>query len=95
MTEAAIDPPCEGYHVSLGEPLAQGAWAVSSGQALCALYLAGWAYGCAGGFLAATDRRYRKQRRLKSSNLSTEGAISGIELRFMPLILFGVPAFSI
>jgi cytochrome c-type biogenesis protein CcmF len=77
MTEAAIDPSlARDIYVSLGEPLAQGAWAVSLQVKpfVRCIWLGGLMVAL-GGLLAAVDRRYRK-RRLKSSNLSTEGAIS-------------------
>ncbi|KAA9130563.1 heme lyase CcmF/NrfE family subunit [Marinihelvus fidelis] len=64
MTEAAIDPGLgRDLYVSLGEPLGEGAWAVS-------LYIKpfvrwvwlGALFMFAGGLLAATDRRYRGRK---------------------------------
>ncbi|MBY4675979.1 heme lyase CcmF/NrfE family subunit [Marinobacterium arenosum] len=65
MTEAAIDPGLFGdLYVALGEPLAQGAWAVRVQHKPFVRWL--WLGGLMmtlGGLLAATDPRYRKQRR--------------------------------
>ena len=66
MTEAAIDPSlARDIYVSLGEPLAEGAWAVSlqvKSFVRC-IWLGGILVGL-GGLIAATDRRYRRRKKL-------------------------------
>jgi cytochrome c-type biogenesis protein CcmF len=66
MTEAAIDPSlARDIYVSLGEPLAEGAWAVSlqvKAFVRC-IWLGGILVGL-GGLIAATDRRYRRRKKL-------------------------------
>ena len=66
MTEAAIDPSlARDIYVSLGEPLAEGAWAVSlqvKAFVRC-IWLGGILVGL-GGLIAATDRRYRRRKTL-------------------------------
>ena len=66
MTEAAIDPSLmRDIYVSLGEPLAEGAWAVSlqvKAFVRC-IWLGGILVGL-GGLIAATDRRYRRRKKL-------------------------------
>ena len=66
MTEAAIDPSlARDIYVSLGEPLAEGTWAVSlqvKSFVRC-IWLGGILVGL-GGLLAATDRRYRRRKKL-------------------------------
>jgi cytochrome c-type biogenesis protein CcmF len=66
MTEAAIDPSlARDIYVSLGEPLANGAWAVSlqvKAFVRC-IWLGGILVGL-GGLIAATDRRYRRRKTL-------------------------------
>lgn len=66
MTEAAIDPSLmRDIYVSLGEPLAQGAWAVSLQVKpfVRCIWLGGILIGI-GGLIAATDRRYRRSKKL-------------------------------
>ena len=64
MTEAAIDrSPTRDLYVSLGEPLAGGAWIV---RIYCKPFV-GWIWGgcllmAMGGALAASDRRYRAKQ---------------------------------
>ena len=64
MTEAAIDPSlAHDMYVSLGEPLAEGAWAVSlqvKAFVRC-IWLGGILVGL-GGLIAATDLRYRRRK---------------------------------
>jgi cytochrome c-type biogenesis protein CcmF len=65
MTEAAIDPSLlRDIYVSLGEPLAQGAWAVSLQVKpfVRCIWLGGILIGI-GGLIAATDRRYRQRKK--------------------------------
>ena len=66
MTEAAIDPSLmRDIYVSLGEPLAEGSWAVSlqvKAFVRC-IWLGGILVGL-GGLIAATDRRYRRRKKL-------------------------------
>ena len=66
MTEAAIDPSLmRDIYVSLGEPLAEGSWAVSlqvKAFVRC-IWLGGILVGL-GGLIAATDRRYRRRKTL-------------------------------
>jgi cytochrome c-type biogenesis protein CcmF len=65
MTEAAIDPGLtRDLYVSLGEPLAGSTWIVR----VYVKPFVGWIWGgcllmAFGGFLAATDRRYRSKVR--------------------------------
>jgi len=65
MTEADIDPGLfRDLYVALGEPLENGAWAVRVQHKPFVRWL--WLGGLlmtAGGLLAATDPRYRKQAR--------------------------------
>ncbi len=65
MTEADIDPGFfRDLYVALGEPLENGAWAVRVQYKPFVRWL--WLGGLlmtAGGLLAATDPRYRKQAR--------------------------------
>jgi cytochrome c-type biogenesis protein CcmF len=62
MTEAAIDPGLtRDLYVSLGDPLAGGAWLVK----VQVKPFIDWIWGgcllmAIGGFLAASDRRYRQ-----------------------------------
>ncbi len=67
MTEAAIDPGLtRDLYVALGEPLADGAWAVRIQHKPFVRWL--WLGGLLmtlGGFLAAMDKRYRKTAKLK------------------------------
>jgi len=77
MTEAAIDPSLtRDIYVSLGEPLANGAWAVSLQVKpfVRCIWLGGLMVAL-GGLLAAIDRRYRRRKAPKSSDLSAQGAI--------------------
>lgn len=66
MTEAAIDPSLmRDIYVSLGEPLAEGSWAVSLQVKpfIRCIWLGGILVGL-GGLIAATDRRYRRRKTL-------------------------------
>ena len=77
MTEAAIDPSLtRDIYVSLGEPLANDAWAVSLQVKpfVRCIWLGGLMVAL-GGLLAAIDRRYRRRKAPKSSDLSAQGAI--------------------
>ncbi len=70
MTEAAIDPGLFGdLYVALGEPLADGAWAVrvQSKPFVRWLWLGGL-FMTFGGVLAATDPRYRRKRKQAAAN---------------------------
>ena len=65
MTEAAIDPSLtRDIYVSLGEPLADGAWALSLQVKpfVRCIWLGAIMVGI-GGLLAATDRRYRRRKK--------------------------------
>jgi cytochrome c-type biogenesis protein CcmF len=65
MTEAAIDPSLtRDIYVSLGEPLAGGAWALSLQVKpfVRCIWLGAIMVGI-GGLLAATDRRYRRRKK--------------------------------
>ncbi|MGB1382639.1 MAG: heme lyase CcmF/NrfE family subunit [Porticoccaceae bacterium] len=65
MTEAAIDPSLtRDIYVSLGEPLADGAWALSLQVKpfVRCIWLGAIMVGL-GGLLAATDRRYRRRKK--------------------------------
>ncbi len=66
MTEAAIDPSLErDIYVSLGEPLAGGAWALSlQVKPFVRCIWLGGVLVAIGGLLAATDRRYRRRKKL-------------------------------
>ena len=72
MTEAAIDRGLtRDVYLSMGEPLADGAWAV---RVHIKPYV-NWIWlGCvlmaAGGFLAASDRRYRRASRAAETRLA-------------------------
>ncbi|CAB3800583.1 Cytochrome c-type biogenesis protein CcmF [Paraburkholderia ultramafica] len=74
MTEAAIDPgPTRDLYVSLGEPVAGGAWIV---RIYCKPFV-DWIWGgcllmALGGVLAASDRRYRSRKEQPAA--STAGA---------------------
>ncbi|WP_299184038.1 heme lyase CcmF/NrfE family subunit [uncultured Neptuniibacter sp.] len=69
MTEAAIDPGLtRDLYVALGEPLSEGAWAVRVQHKPFVRWL--WLGGLLmtlGGFLAASDPRYRKQAKRAAS----------------------------
>ena len=72
MTEAAIDPSLlRDIYISLGEPLKDGAWAVSLQVKpfVRCIWLGGLMIAL-GGLLAGLDRRYRRSR----LNPTTEGA---------------------
>lgn len=65
MTEAALDPSlARDIYVSMGEPLADGAWALSLQVKpfIRCIWLGGVMIGL-GGLLAATDRRYRRRKK--------------------------------
>ena len=66
MTEAAIDPSlARDIYVSLGEPLAGGAWALSlQVKPFVRCIWLGGVLVAIGGLLAATDRRYRRRKKL-------------------------------
>ena len=65
MTEAAIDPSlARDIYVSLGEPLAGGAWALSlQVKPFVRCIWLGGVLVAIGGLLAATDRRYRRRKK--------------------------------
>ena len=69
MTEAAINPGfTRDLYVALGEPLADGAWAVRMQYKPYVRWI--WLGGLlmtAGGLLAASDPRYRKRRRAEAA----------------------------
>src|SRR5690554_1338147 len=69
MTEAAINPGfTRDLYVALGEPLANGAWAVRMQYKPYVRWI--WLGGLlmtAGGLLAASDPRYRKRRRTETA----------------------------
>jgi len=69
MTEAAINPGfTRDLYVALGEPLANGAWAVRMQYKPYVRWI--WLGGLlmtAGGLLAASDPRYRKRRRAEAA----------------------------
>ena len=70
MTEADIDPSItRDIYVSMGEPLADGAWALSLQVKpfVRCIWLGALMVGI-GGLLAATDRRYRRRRQSASNN---------------------------
>lgn len=69
MTEAAIDPSLtRDIYVSLGEPLADGAWALSLQVKpfVRCIWLGAIMVGM-GGLLAATDRRYRRRKKSQTN----------------------------
>ena len=70
MTEAAIDPGFfRDLYVALGEPLEAGAWAIRLQFKPYVRWL--WLAGLmmmAGGFLAASDKRYRKMAKRDAAN---------------------------
>jgi len=70
MTEAAIDPSItRDIYVSLGEPLADGAWALSlQVKPFIRCIWLGGVMVAIGGLLAATDRRYRRRKKMLSDN---------------------------
>jgi len=79
MTEAAIDPGLmRDLYISLGEPLDENgqAWAVRIyHKAFIRFIWLGALLMMAGGFLAASDRRYRRvKERKEASDRATEGA---------------------
>ena len=65
MTEAAIDPSlARDIYVSLGEPLAKGAWALSlQVKPFVRCIWLGGILVAVGGLIAATDRRYRRRKK--------------------------------
>jgi cytochrome c-type biogenesis protein CcmF len=76
MTEAAIDANVLRHlYVSLGEPLADGAWSVRVYYKPFVNWIWG---GCVlmalGGFLAVSDRRYRLKVRERFRAPTVEGA---------------------
>ena len=70
MTEAAIDPSLiRDIYVSLGEPLANGAWALSlQVKPFVRCIWLGAVMVAIGGLLAATDRRYRRRKKFQANN---------------------------
>lgn len=75
MTEAAIDPGLfRDLYVALGEPLENGAWAVRMQYKPFVRWIwLGGLFMTFGGFLAASDRRYRKQAK-REKQASVTGA---------------------
>ncbi len=75
MTEAAIDPGLfRDLYVALGEPLENGAWAVRMQYKPFVRWIwLGGLFMTFGGFLAASDRRYRKQAK-REKQASVPGA---------------------
>jgi cytochrome c-type biogenesis protein CcmF len=74
MTEAAIDPSlARDIYVSLGEPLADGAWALSLQVKpfMRCIWLGGIMISV-GGLLATTDRRYRRRKKSQTNPLVTQ-----------------------
>jgi cytochrome c-type biogenesis protein CcmF len=72
MTEAAIDPSlARDIYVSLGEPLAGGAWALSlQVKPFVRCIWLGGVLVAVGGLLAATDRRYRRRKSAKNNEVA-------------------------
>ena len=70
MTEAAIDPSlARDIYVSLGEPLAGGAWALSlQVKPFVRCIWLGGVLVAVGGLLASTDRRYRRRKKSAINN---------------------------
>jgi cytochrome c-type biogenesis protein CcmF len=77
MTEAAIDPGLwRDIYVAMGEPLANGAWAVRVHYKPFVRWM--WLGGllmAAGGVLAVTDKRYR-MRATASRPLATTAEVA-------------------
>ena len=69
MTEAAIDPALtRDIYVSLGEPLVGGAWALSlQVKPFVRCIWLGAIMVAIGGFIAATDRRYRRRKKSQTN----------------------------
>ena len=74
MTEAAIDPSlARDIYVSLGEPLAKGAWALSlQVKPFVRCIWLGGILVAVGGLIAATDRRYRRRKKPVSAYSANE-----------------------
>ena len=74
MTEAAIDPSLtRDIYVSLGEPLADGAWALSlQVKPFVRCIWLGAIMVAIGGLLAATDRRYRRRKKSQTNTAVAE-----------------------
>ena len=72
MTEAAIDPGLtRDIYVSLGEPLGDGAWALSlQVKPFVRCIWLGAILIAIGGLLAATDRRYRRRKSANNNEVS-------------------------
>ena len=73
MTEAAIDPSItRDIYVSMGEPLGDDAWAMSlQVKPFVRCIWLGAMMVAIGGLLAATDRRYRRQKKIPTNNEAT------------------------
>ena len=71
MTEAAIDPGLtRDIYVSLGEPLGDGAWALSlQVKPFVRCIWLGAILIAIGGLLAAIDRRYRRRKSAKNNEV--------------------------
>jgi cytochrome c-type biogenesis protein CcmF len=76
MTEADIDTGItRDLYVSLGEPIADGAWGVRVYHKPFVDWIWGGAFIMAlGGFLALADRRYRSRRTATEPGLAAQGA---------------------
>jgi cytochrome c-type biogenesis protein CcmF len=74
MTEAAIDPSlARDIYVSLGEPLAKGAWALSlQVKPFVRCIWLGGILVAVGGLIAVTDRRYRRRKKPVSAYSANE-----------------------
>ena len=72
MTEAAIDPGLtRDIYVSLGEPLGDGAWALSlQVKPFVRCIWLGAILIAIGGLLAATDRRYRRRKAANNNEVA-------------------------
>ena len=73
MTEAAIDPSLtRDIYVSMGEPLGDGAWAMSiQVKPFVRCIWLGAIMVAIGGLLAATDRRYRYRQKIRKHEATT------------------------
>ena len=76
MTNAAIDSGITGdIYVSMGEPVASGAWIIRVySKPFITWVWSGFILMALGGFLALSDRRYRRQERLVAAPARVAGA---------------------